>query len=369
LGQEAVAGTGYTFFITDGYRSMDEQARLYAQGRTVPGKIVTMAKPGQSPHNYGLAVDCSFQKNGKLEYRDNLYAKVYPIARKLGLELGADWTTFKDKPHFEYKGWKALKDKEMAVVPQPAKPVFKLYPHRINVEVGKYPVNVRTGPATTYPSLGEFAAQVAFAAQGFCIGEEVAGNNIWWVTLDERFVWSGATTSIPKVPAVTEQPTEKKDDQIQMPISQKEESENKISFLESTITELTRSRDEWQTQAANLQKEILQQKSDYQNFNTIKNSVAVLQADIESYRNKNVQLKKDLEGAYAKAFSGFFFFEVPVGWGRYRKLVSLVIKLLNLFATGMTQTHVIAIKENARVYSAQTVTEVATAFEGVEKNN
>ena len=43
--------------ITDTLRSFDEQAKLYAQGRTAPGKIVTKAKPGQSYHNYGLAVD------------------------------------------------------------------------------------------------------------------------------------------------------------------------------------------------------------------------------------------------------------------------------------------------------------------------
>lgn len=32
-------------------RSMDEQAALYAQGRTRPGAIVTNARPGQSRHN------------------------------------------------------------------------------------------------------------------------------------------------------------------------------------------------------------------------------------------------------------------------------------------------------------------------------
>jgi hypothetical protein len=40
-----------------GMRSMEEQAALYAKGRTQPGKIVTQAKPGTSYHNHGLAFD------------------------------------------------------------------------------------------------------------------------------------------------------------------------------------------------------------------------------------------------------------------------------------------------------------------------
>lgn len=42
---------GVTMMITCTYRSNDEQAKLYAQGRTTPGAIVTNAKPGKSKHN------------------------------------------------------------------------------------------------------------------------------------------------------------------------------------------------------------------------------------------------------------------------------------------------------------------------------
>lgn len=47
------------------FRSLDEQAALYAQGRDangarIPGKtIVTFAKPGFSAHNYGRALDAA----------------------------------------------------------------------------------------------------------------------------------------------------------------------------------------------------------------------------------------------------------------------------------------------------------------------
>jgi hypothetical protein len=39
------------FTIIFGHRTMEEQANLYARGRTVPGDVVTWAAPGQSRHN------------------------------------------------------------------------------------------------------------------------------------------------------------------------------------------------------------------------------------------------------------------------------------------------------------------------------
>ena len=50
--------------ITDGYRSIQEQNTLYAQGRTTPGNIVTHARGGQSLHNYGNAFDVVQMRNG-----------------------------------------------------------------------------------------------------------------------------------------------------------------------------------------------------------------------------------------------------------------------------------------------------------------
>ena len=44
-------------YITQSIRTFEESAQLYAQGRTIPGAKVTNAKPGQSYHNYGLAID------------------------------------------------------------------------------------------------------------------------------------------------------------------------------------------------------------------------------------------------------------------------------------------------------------------------
>ena len=46
-----------TTLIYCGRRTMEEQAALFAKGRTSKGKIVTKARPGESYHNYGLAFD------------------------------------------------------------------------------------------------------------------------------------------------------------------------------------------------------------------------------------------------------------------------------------------------------------------------
>ena len=48
---------GIEFRITQGLRTIEEQDKIYAQGRTIPGHIVSNAKGGQSFHNYGLALD------------------------------------------------------------------------------------------------------------------------------------------------------------------------------------------------------------------------------------------------------------------------------------------------------------------------
>lgn len=50
--------TGIQPLVYCGFRSLEEQAALYAQGRGGrPGKIVTNARLGESYHNYGLAFD------------------------------------------------------------------------------------------------------------------------------------------------------------------------------------------------------------------------------------------------------------------------------------------------------------------------
>lgn len=97
---------GVDYFTISAYRSFTEQAKLYFQGRTTPGKIVTNARPGFSFHNYGLAEDCC--KDGDLT-RAGLqpdwdlpdYVILQEEAEKLKLESGMSWATFKEGPHVQ----------------------------------------------------------------------------------------------------------------------------------------------------------------------------------------------------------------------------------------------------------------------------
>lgn len=108
----AVAGMGHAIRVTHTLRTMDEQAKLYAQGRTLPGPIVTKAKPGQSPHNYGMAFDICFA--GKQPYPPEDDPRWLTLGQ-LGEELGLSWggpngkgdRFTSDRPHFERIDWKA----------------------------------------------------------------------------------------------------------------------------------------------------------------------------------------------------------------------------------------------------------------------
>lgn len=65
---------GISLILTCTYRSNQEQALLYAQGRTTPGHVVTNAKAGKSKHNittasgapYAEAFDIVPTRNGKI---------------------------------------------------------------------------------------------------------------------------------------------------------------------------------------------------------------------------------------------------------------------------------------------------------------
>jgi peptidoglycan L-alanyl-D-glutamate endopeptidase CwlK len=97
-------------------RTFEEQDKLYAQGRTATGKIVTKAKAGLSYHNYGLSIDIvliidtdgdgkydkavwdtrtDFDKDGKADWME-----VVNIFKQYGWTWGGDWK-FTDPPHFE----------------------------------------------------------------------------------------------------------------------------------------------------------------------------------------------------------------------------------------------------------------------------
>jgi hypothetical protein len=84
--------------LVSGRRSCAEQTRLYAQGRTSPGQVVTHAKGCRSWHVHGRAVDVAFPKGAPA----SSYAQLGAIAKELGGRWGGDFQGFADLPHLEY---------------------------------------------------------------------------------------------------------------------------------------------------------------------------------------------------------------------------------------------------------------------------
>lgn len=117
---QQAADKGIVIVITDDFRSAEDQDRLYEQGRTVAGNIVTHARGGESFHNFGLAIDFAIKtpsadviwdmhydgnQNGRGDWNE-----VVEMAKALGFEWGGDWPQFKDYPHLQMNFGLTLRD-------------------------------------------------------------------------------------------------------------------------------------------------------------------------------------------------------------------------------------------------------------------
>jgi len=101
---------GIDLLVTCTWRSDEEQAALYAQGRTKPGRIVTNAQPGQSKHNgkqgEARALDVVPLVNGKPVWGTDgedgvLWERVGVIGESCGLQWAGRWKRMREFPHFE----------------------------------------------------------------------------------------------------------------------------------------------------------------------------------------------------------------------------------------------------------------------------
>lgn len=132
---------GITLLIYCTYRSFEEQARLYRQGRPYYkikqmadnlvikygredlreillgvgpqyGKVVTYAAPGQSMHNYGMAFDAVPLKAGKPLWskKEEAWQRFGVVAKTIPLEWAGNWKRFIEYPHLQLPGvdWEDL---------------------------------------------------------------------------------------------------------------------------------------------------------------------------------------------------------------------------------------------------------------------
>lgn len=103
---EMLALENIEFRVTQALRSWDEQEKLFAQGRTAPGKIVTQAPGGHSWHNFGLAVDLAIIEAGAIDWNAShpSWQRMIQVGEMLGLLSGSTFRTFPDNPHFQLTG-------------------------------------------------------------------------------------------------------------------------------------------------------------------------------------------------------------------------------------------------------------------------
>ena len=127
---------GIYVLFTDGLRTMTDQATLYGKGRAsyiYGGKQygnpkvgkVTNALPGNSFHNYGLALDFVLTDANAKEIfwtRNKKWERAAAIAKELGFTWGGDWKGFVDNPHIEYTNGLTLSQIKIGKVP-----VFKAF--------------------------------------------------------------------------------------------------------------------------------------------------------------------------------------------------------------------------------------------------
>ncbi|WP_216934136.1 MULTISPECIES: M15 family metallopeptidase [unclassified Acinetobacter] len=105
---------GYDLVLLEGYRSPERQNSLATNSN------ITKAKGFQSYHQFGLAADIAFKRNGKvvISERDPWAMRGYElygqIAESVGLTWGGRWKSIRDFGHTEYRMPGLKKTAEMA---------------------------------------------------------------------------------------------------------------------------------------------------------------------------------------------------------------------------------------------------------------
>jgi peptidoglycan L-alanyl-D-glutamate endopeptidase CwlK len=120
--QQACVEAGLSVLIYSTLRDNAYQAKIYAQGRTTAGDIVTKARPGRSFHNYGVAFDAVPLRNGQPVWKPKtptehaLWQTMGQCGQRVGLEWGGSWKGFRDMPHFQATQGKTIDQAQAGAV-------------------------------------------------------------------------------------------------------------------------------------------------------------------------------------------------------------------------------------------------------------
>ena len=130
---DAAAAAGISVVVVQTLRTVEEQDRIYAKGRTIPGEpcthrgverpvgtcpvhplgvTVSKAKGGYSWHNFGRAFDLALvnPKTGKAYWplaKDKRWQQLGELGLVAGLDWGGSWTV-PDTGHFQDRGGQTL---------------------------------------------------------------------------------------------------------------------------------------------------------------------------------------------------------------------------------------------------------------------
>lgn len=142
--QDKAKAAGIPITIVQTVRTHDEQQAIWDKGRTAPGAdcvhngerrhvgtckehpmglTVSNSKPGDSIHEYRMAIDIAVLKDGRPTWDgvDALYMKLGPIGESCGFEWGGRWPARKmDMPHYQMTFGLSLADLKAGKTPNNA---------------------------------------------------------------------------------------------------------------------------------------------------------------------------------------------------------------------------------------------------------
>ncbi len=91
------------FHVANAGRGKADQEVFFARG-------ASNAHWGQSAHNFNCALDTFFEVNGNYSLDSSLYASVVQNLDPDVCWYGAPDAVYKERPHFEWKSWRTLRD-------------------------------------------------------------------------------------------------------------------------------------------------------------------------------------------------------------------------------------------------------------------
>lgn len=112
-----LASSPHSWYVLEGYRSLERSKALYEAYKAGRGPIA--APPGQSAHNYGLAVDVVLDTDPRPGLQPSWVTSLAgwlwlraTVVKHPRLSTGSMWPRKKDWPHIERYRWRRFIPKQ-----------------------------------------------------------------------------------------------------------------------------------------------------------------------------------------------------------------------------------------------------------------